>query len=211
MSNDSPEQIQISRIASERLLVPIIGTMPLIMCKFSEKAKREMLDNMQGRKSPKTVKNPREEFEAVQYRLKDGWGMPALAFKAATIGAARFYGKKVTMTELRQLIFFKGELSEDKPPVALVPLTCDEPEMREDYVRVGQGTDLRYRPEFRNWSTTLDITYVTSSLSRESLLSLVDAGGMGGVGEWRPAGRKSTGEFGTYMIDQTKDIEVIKE
>lgn len=212
-SPDSPGQktdrIEISRIASERILIPIIGTMPLIMCKFSEKAKRAMLDNMQGRKTPKTNKDPEAEFKAAQYTLKDGFGFPAVAFKAATIGAARFYGKQVSMTELRQLIFFRGELSNDTPPQALVRLTCDDPVSREDYVRVGQGTDLRYRPEFHNWSAVLDVTYVTSSLSRESLLSLVDAGGMGGVGEWRPAGKKSSGDFGTYQIDQTRDVEVI--
>lgn len=203
------DRIEISRIASERILVPIIGTMPLIMCKFPEKAKRAMLDSMQGRKPLKAPKDPQAEFEAAAWRLKDGYGFPAVGFKAATIGAARFYGKAVSMTELRQLIFFRGELSLDDPPQALVALTSEPPVMREDYVRVGQGTDLRYRPEFRNWSVVLDITYVTSCLSRESLLSLVDAGGMGGIGEWRPAGKKSTGDFGTYAIDQTKDIEVI--
>jgi len=204
------DRIEISRIASERILIPIIGTMPLIMCKFPEKAKRAMLDAMQGRKPPKTKRDPQADFEAAMWRLKDGYGFPAVAFKAATIGAARFYGKAVSMTELRQLIFFRGELSVDEPPQALVPLTCDEPVMREDYVRISQsGTDLRYRPEFKNWSAVLDVTFVTSCLARESLLSLIDAGGMGGVGEWRPAGKKSSGDFGTYAIDQTKDIEVI--
>lgn len=204
------DRIEISRIASERILVPIIGTMPLIQCKFPEKAKRAMLDNMQGRKPLKAPKDPKAEFEAATWRLKDGYGVPAVSFKAATIGAARFYGKSVSMTELRQLIFFKGELSNDTPPQALIRLECEDPVMREDYVRVGQGTDLRYRPEFRNWSAVLDVTYVVSCLSRESLLSLIDAGGMGGVGEWRPAGKKSTGDFGTYQIDQTREMEVIK-
>lgn len=212
VKDETPAPIDISRIASERILVPIVGTMPLIMCKFSEKAKRKMLDDMQGRKTPKTAKDPDEEFRAAAYRLKDGYGFPAVAFKAATIGAARYYGKGVTMTELRQYIFIKGELSEDTPPQALVPITSDDPVMREDYVRVSRGgTDLRYRPEFHNWSAVLDIVYVTTCLSRNSLLSLVDAGGMGGVGEWRPAGKSSSGDFGTYTIDQTRDIQVINE
>lgn len=204
---DQP-QVQISRIASETLSVPIIGTMPLIVHNFSEKSKRQMLDAQQGRKSPKQVRDPQAEYEAAFYRTKDGYGFPVTAFKAATIGAARFYGKDVSMTSLRQFIFMAGDIS-DNDPQALVPI-YGEPRMREDVVRLGgpsRSTDLRYRPEFPEWATVLTVTFVKSSLSRESVLSLIDAGGLGiGVGEWRPEKR---GEFGTYKIDMTKEIEVI--
>jgi hypothetical protein len=75
-------------------------------------------------------------------------------------------------------------------------------------VRVGMGgTDLRYRAEFREWSAVLRVTLVSSALSRDSVLSLVDAGGLGvGVGEWRPERR---GENGTYGLDPDRDVEVI--
>lgn len=206
---EAAPQLHITKIASETISVPIVGTMPLIVHNFSEKSKRQMLDAQQGRKSPKQVRDPEAEFEAAFYRTKDGYGFPVTAFKAATIGAARFYGKEVSMTSLRQFLFMHGELSENDPQ-ALVPIV-GEPRMREDIVRLGgpsRSADLRYRPEFPEWSTTLAVTYVTSSLSRESVLSLIDAGGMGiGVGEWRPEKR---GEFGTYAIDQTRTVEVIE-
>lgn len=202
------DRVEISQIESETLLVPLIGTMPLIVHNFSEKAKRTMLDNMQGRKAPKTIRDPQAEYEASLYRLKDGYGFPVTAFKAATIGAARFYGNDVKMTELRQFIFMHGEVTDDDPQ-ALVPIH-GEPRMREDYVRLSMSsTDLRYRGEFPEWSTELRVTYVRSSLSRNALLSLIDAGGLGGVGEWRPAGKKTSGEFGTYKIDVTREIEVL--
>jgi hypothetical protein len=203
------EQVHIAKIASETLIVPIVGTMPLIVHNFSEKSKRQMLDAQQGRKSPKQTRDPEAEFKAAFYRTKDGYGFPVTAFKAATVGAARFYGKDVRMTELRQFIFMRGEISENDPQ-ALVPI-YGEPRMREDVVRLGgpsRSADLRYRPEFPEWSTVLEVTYVKSSLSRESVLSLIDAGGLGiGVGEWRPERR---GEFGTYQIDQSKEVEVLK-
>lgn len=206
---EAPTQVHITKIASETISVPIVGTMPLIVHNFSEKSKRQMLDAQQGRKNPKQIRDPQAEYEAAFYRTKDGYGFPVTAFKAATIGAARFYGKEVTMTSLRQFLFMHGELSE-KDPQALVPIV-GEPRMREDVVRLGgpsRSADLRYRPEFPEWSTTLLVTYVTSSLSRESVLSLIDAGGLGiGVGEWRPEKR---GEFGTYAIDQTRNVEVIE-
>jgi hypothetical protein len=203
---EAPE-IEISRIDAETLLVPILGTTPLICHRFSEKAKRQMLDNMQGRKTPKEPKNPEAEYEAAFYKFDDdGNGMPAIAFKHATVGGARFYGKQISMTALRQFVFTKGEVGVDG--LALVRID-GEPNMREDVVRVGRGgTDLRYRPEFREWGTTLTITYVTSMLTRDSILSLIDAGGMGvGVGEWRP---EKNGDFGTYRIDPDRSVEVVK-
>lgn len=201
--------IEISRIGTETIRVPVIGTMPLIVHNFSAKAKRQMLDAQQGRKNPKESRDPQAEYEAAFYRTKDGYGFPVTAFKAATVGAARFYGKDVAQTQLRQFIFMRGEIS-DRDPQALVEI-IGEPRMREDVVRLGgpsRSADLRYRPEFPNWTTVLEVTYVKSSLSRDSLLSLIDAGGMGvGVGEWRP---EKKGEFGTYAIDASREIEVLR-
>lgn len=199
--------VSIARIDSETLLVPIVGTAPLIMHAWSEKAKRQMLDAMQGRKSPKEPKDPDAEYEAAFYRTKEGgYGFPVLAFKAATVEASRFYGKTVTKVGLRQTLFFTGEYSPSAGQ-SLVAVT-GEPRLREDVVRVGMsGTDLRYRPEFPEWSTALTVTYVKSSLTRDSVLSLIDAGGLGtGVGEWRP---EKDGDFGTYRIDPTREVEVL--
>lgn len=197
--------IRIDRIAAETLSVPILGTTPLIMHRFSEKAKRQMLDAMQGRKSPKEPKDPAAEYESAFYRFEDGTtGVPVISFKSATVGGARFYSA-VTMTALKSFLFFRGEIGVDGQALARID---GEPRMREDVVRVGRGgTDLRYRPEYRTWKTTLTVTYPTSVLTRNSVLSLIDAGGMGcGVGEWRP---ERGGDFGTYQVDPDRKVEVI--
>lgn len=197
--------IQIDRIPAETLMVPVIGTAPLVMHRFSEKAKQQMLDSMQGRKTPKQPKDPQAEYEAAFYRFQDGGtGVPVIAFKAATVGAARFYGSGVTMTALKQFMFFRGEMGVDGQMLARIE---GEPKMREDVVRVGRGgADLRYRPEFADWKVVLELTYVTSALTRNSVLSLIDAGGLGvGVGEWRP---ERDGYFGTYQIDPDGKVEV---
>lgn len=199
--------IEISKIGAETLLVPILGTTPLIVHKFSEKAKRQMLDNMQGRKSPKQAKDPQAEYEAAFYRLADGgYGFPALAFKAATVGGARFYSG-VTMTALKQFMFIRGEVGDDGRALARIE---GDPVMREDVVTVGRnGSDLRYRPQFSVWRTVLEVTYVTSALTRGSVLSLIDAGGMGvGVGEWRP---EKDGDFGTYRVDPNRKVEIVRD
>jgi hypothetical protein len=200
-------QISISRIGTETLRVPILGTAPLIVHKFSEKAKRQMLDGFQGRKSPKEPMDPEGDYERAFYRLDDdSYGFPVIAFKSATVGGARFFGKDVPMTMLRQCVFFDAEFSKtDGQKLARI---VGDPHMREDVVRISMGkTTLRYRPEFTEWSTAIDVTYVKSMLTRESVLSLVDAGGMGvGVGEWRP---EKKGDFGTYQIDLTREVGVL--
>jgi hypothetical protein len=196
-------EIQISRIASETLRVPIIGTSELIQHQWGVKARQQMLDNMQGRKTPKQPKNPEAEYEAAMYRLPDnGYGHPASAFKLATVEASRLYGKDVTKVGLLQFIFFFGENRGE-----LVRIN-GEPRMREDTVRVGRGgADLRYRPGFPEWSAVLEVRYVSSVLTRDSVLSLIDAAGLTvGVGEWRP---EKKGSFGTFMIDQDKPVEVV--
>ncbi len=199
-------QLEIDQIKAETIRVPILGTSPLLMHRFSEKAKRQMLDTMQGRKTPKQPKDPEAEYQAAFYRLKgqDGYGFPMLAFKDATVSAARFYDKSVTMTSLRQFLFFQGEPGEDGMRMAVID---GEPHMREDVVRVQRGTDLRYRPCFPEWTTEIVVTFVLSALTRSSVLSLIDAGGMGvGVGEWRP---EKSGDFGTYRIDPTRTVQVV--
>jgi hypothetical protein len=198
--------IAIDKIQVEALSVPILGTSPLIVHRFSEKAKRQMLDAMQGRKTPKESKDPKAEYEAAFYRFPDGgYGFPVVAFKAATVDASRFYGKSVTKVGLRQFMFMRGEVGSDGQQLARI---TGEPHMREDPVTVGRsGRDLRYRPEFSVWSTSLHVIYVTSALTRSSVLSLIDAGGMGvGVGEWRP---ERDGDFGTYCIDPDREVEVL--
>lgn len=195
--------IQIKRIGTETIHVPIVGTASLIVNRWSEKAKQQMLDAMQGRKAPKTIRDPQADYESTLYHTDNGYGFPLLAFKQATVGAARFFDKSVTMKLVQQAIFMSGVKSADKSEL-LTPIT-GEPKMREDTVRVGMGgTDLRYRAEFLDWTAVLTVTYVKSTLSRESVLALIEAGGtFVGVGEWRPD-RK--GQNGTYTIDP--DIEI---
>ncbi len=198
--------INLTHIGTETLLVPVLGTSSLIVHRFSEKAKRQMLDNMQGRKAPKENKDADAEYEAAFYRMADGsYGMPSVAFKSATVGGARFYNG-VTMTAMKQFMFVGGDAGMDGRAMTRL---VGEPKMREDVVTVGRGgSDLRYRPEFPEWSAVLQITYVTSALTQGSVLSLIDAGGrFVGVGEWRP---EKDGEFGTYRVDRDKQVVILE-
>ena len=183
-------EIQLKRLARIMAEIPIEGTAPLIQNRFSEKAKGMMLDRQQGKAVEREPKDPEALYEAALYRLPgDRYGHPAVAFKAAVVGGARFYkGSKLTMTGLKVALFVRGETSDNLVEIDGVP------KMREDPVRNASGVaDLRYRPVYWPWRATLQIVYIRSQFSLDSLVALVDAGGNGGVGEWRP-------EFGTFKV-----------
>jgi hypothetical protein len=180
-----------------RAEIPVIGASPLIVHRWSEKAKRMMLDAQQGKKKVKQVRDPDADFQSSMYRFDDGaHGVPAVSFKAATVGGARYFSG-VSMAELKPMLYFHGE-----GPDQLVRLACSEPVMREDPVRVGMTTDLRYRAQYDQWAALLDIEFPAGRMSLDSVISLVQAGGMGGIGEWRPSGKTGAGgPYGRFTVD----------
>ena len=69
-------------------------------------------------------------------------------------------------------------------------------------MRVGSGSaDLRYRPEFRNWSIVFTAQLNIDDIPMDSLLNLVNRAGFGvGLQEMRP---EKGGDFGRFTIDQS--------
>lgn len=190
--------IKLTPLKKQVIDVPIVGVSPLIPHAWSEKAKRQMREKQSGAKAQPKLdpKDPQAEAEASLYRLEDGrLGMPASAFAAATRGAARFY-EGVTLVALKMALTVLGEGNEQ-----LVPIT-GEMTMREDTPRnSGGGVDLRYRYNIWPWSAILTIEFMPSMIDHESVINLVDAGGNGGVGDWRPSAQKSlTGTYGRYEV-----------
>jgi hypothetical protein len=200
-------EIQLKRIGRAMAGISIEGTAPLIVNQFSAKARQIMLDKQMGKTVQREPKSPEELYQASLYPMSgDRYGFPATAFKAATVDGARYFkGSKITMTALKQMIFIKGEGSS-----MLIPLN-GVPKMREDTVRNAPGVaDLRFRGEFWPWSARLEIVYVPSMIDVSSILALVDAAGMGGVGEWRPASKESkTGMYGTWHVPDQDVKEVL--
>lgn len=202
----------IPKLRSERVLVPIISTTPLICHNWSEKARRQIRDKKTNRKTIKEATNPEAEYEASMYRIhKDdgstGYGMPVGAFAKCTVGAARFYSRDVTMVGLRQFLRFGGVIT-DADPQPLVEI-FGSPKMREDHVRLSGGSaDLTYRAEFPEWTATLEVQYVPTSIDGESVLSLLEAGGSYvGIGDWRP---ERGGLYGTFRINENEQTTFIR-
>lgn len=194
MTNKKPIEetpLEIPRIEVEVMEIQLIGDSPLIMHKWSEKAKKQMLDKqMKVAKSGREAKNPEQDFQDCIYHHPDGgYGFPSVAFKNAAVSACRFT-ENTKMTVARGAFHVEGEF---------VKIEGDEPSPREDMVRVGMGTaDIRYRAEFRQWTAKVLVSYNRKALSREQIVNLFNLAGFGvGVGEWRP---EKDGQFGRFHV-----------
>lgn len=197
--------IELPKLEIQRVRIRVIGDSPLIMHKWSDKAK-EMMRMKQQKKATqgREAKDPQRDFEDSIHRLDDGRpGFPAIGFKAAAVTACTSIAG-VTKVAARQAFHILGDL---------VPIIGPAPTMREDMVRIGMGVaDIRYRAEFWPWSADLEISYNTRALSIEQIMNLLNTAGFGvGVGEWRPERDGQFGRFHCAADDEIEDVADIQE
>jgi hypothetical protein len=201
--------------------VLVLGDSPLIVHAWSQKAKMAMLGKqMKEAKGSKEAKDPIADFNSSLYRLPDGgYGFPSVGFKASAITAVTSIDG-MTKVAARQSFHIVGEQIEiesafkkDGVPLKarydLVRILGNEPEMREDMVRVGMGTaDIRYRGQFWPWRARLRVTFNEGVLSEAQILNLLNTAGFGvGVGEWRP---ERDGQYGRFRVADQAEAEEIE-
>ena len=210
MATKKTETIVIPAINTRRATITIIGDSPLIVHKWSEKARKEILDKQMKKAKTKghDVKDPVADFIDSLYWL-DGepeqkdeagfataiqngarFGFPATAVKAAAVAAGYRSGVTKDKVSMNAAFHVDGEYIEVQ----------GVPEMREDMVRVGMGTaDIRYRGEFKIWHSNFEVKYNASAISLEQLVNLFNLGGFAcGLGEWRP---EKGGAFGMFHVE----------
>lgn len=217
--------IIIKPLELEEIEVRIKGTTPLIVHAWDEKAKREMLEKQQGKKTSAkhSIKIPMNDFMASMYWLTDmpepgendedaeqiwenavandaRFGFRVTGIKQSIISGAYRAGLDVKMTELRGTFYLKGATEHSTNDIA--EIIGDTPEIREDMVRVGgmsKSADIRYRAEFNNWEIPLKLQYFKNGkYTLEQILNFINYGGfMVGIGEWRP---EKDGQFGMYRL-----------
>ena len=215
------EVIEIKPIEMKTVELTLIGDTPLIIHAWSEKAKKQMLDAQMGlaKGKKKAFKSPADDFiqsaywltekpkyddntseeekmnafyEAIQNGAK--FGFPLTAFKQCGISAAYRSGWVKNQMGLRGAFFLESDYGD------YAEIISDTPVMREDMVKIAGGTaDIRYRPEYNNWRTTVRLKYnANGDFSLENLINIINAGGtICGVGEWRP---ERDGRFGMFHV-----------
>lgn len=203
----------VPEINIQQLKITLIGDSSLLSHRWSEKAKKQMLDKqMKVAKTAKQAREPERDFFESLYWLdgmpsnptlgdinKARFGFPAVAFKSAAVDASlQTDGGKKTVS--RAAFHVIGDL---------VEINGSVPEMREDMVKINMGTaDLRYRGEFKNWHATLNIRYNADVMSASQICNLFNLGGFGvGVGEWRP---QKDGSFGMFHVANEVEVNNLK-
>lgn len=214
MGTKNANIIEIKPVEIMEIPVRIIGDTPLIMHRWSEKAKREILDKEQGKtKAAREIKRPVNDFCRSMYWMENGptedatddeimdavqigrFGFPVTAIKQAAISAAFRSGMSKDKVSLQGAFFINGEGDEQ-----LAEVKGDKPHIREDMVRVGMGAaDIRYRGEFDHWYMDLTVRYNRNGqYSLEQIMNILNMGGFAcGIGEWRP---EKSGQNGMYHI-----------
>ena len=193
----SPESVTIPAIDIRNITLTLIGDAPLIVHKWSEKAKRQMLEKQtKAARTAKEAKNPEQDYMDSLYVMEDGrYGFPAIGIKAAAVSACRFV-EGMRMTEARGAFHINAEL---------LPVN-GTPTMREDMVRVGMGVaDLRYRGEFKlPWSIEVPIAYNAKFITVAQIVNLFNNAGFGvGIGEWRP---DRDGQMGRFHVASSEEM-----
>lgn len=202
LPTETSKRIELPALQIRQARVLLIGDSPLISHKWSEKAKRSMLDKqMKKAKGAKEAKDPWMDFCDSLYWLspmpkepteadigKAKFGFPAVAFKAAAVDACS-HVDGVTKVEARGAFHINGEMVDIE----------GTPTIREDMVRIAMGTaDIRYRGEFKTWRSTFVIRYNANVLSLDQIVNLFNTAGFGiGIGEWRP---QKDGSYGMFHV-----------
>ena len=191
-------------------VIKLVGDTPLIMHKWSEKAKREMLEKQlkKAKSKAREAKDPVRDFIESLYWLEGEpeekteagfvraiqsgarFGFPATAFKAAAVAAGYRTGVTKDKVSMNAAFHIDGDMVE----------IHGTPQIREDMVRVGMGTaDIRYRGEFPTWYAVVTVRYNNGAISLEQLVNLFNLGGFScGIGEWRP---EKGGSCGMYHVE----------
>lgn len=192
------QQIVIPPIEAKIAVIKLVGTTPLLVNRFDEKSKTEMLEKqMKGAKRAKEARDPEREFRASLYPIpgkKGKYGMPIGGIKNCAVSACRFIDG-IAMTTA------KGSFHVlDENGTGLIPIDGSDPVMDQRICRIGpfgkKTAITRFRGRFDKWSVTFKVKYNSRIISPQQLLNLFENGGFSvGLCEFRPEKSGSLGMF----------------
>jgi hypothetical protein len=184
----------------------IRGTAPLVQARFSAKAMQAMMSKMAAgstanKTRTKAARDFDDDFEQAKHISTEGWqGIPASAFRQAMISACRLVGFKMTLAKLS--VFVKADGFDRVDGIPLIRFD-GTPERTEMAVRNATGVaDIRIRPMWREWNSTVRVSYDADQFTVEDITNLMARVGLQvGIGEGRPDSRDSAGlGWGTFEL-----------
>ncbi len=197
----------------------IVGDTPLITHAWAEKAKREMLDKQLKKVKPsgKEARDPDQDFVNSLYKMGDEvFGFPVTGVKNCIMSAAH-KDKGIARSAVMSALYLDAEMVRVLPALAgaicdmpLVRIYSNQPEMREDMVRIGSGlnktANLAYRGQFTVWGMFITGRINATVIPMETLAFLVEESGSScGIGEWR---NEKKGVFGSFHLALPGEVKV---
>lgn len=207
--------VEVLRIQKKLMEITIIGTSPLIVHRFSHKAKGEMLAKQIGVKWPKEAKDPEMQYDLATYWIdEDGNELPSTANLDMLVDkkVSEFLGCcSEDVKALRKIkkprfgfpaVGLKASAIRGAKSLGLVmtdmrsafhiPVEFVEihglRRRRCDMVRIAKGTsDIRFRPEWPSWWMRFEVEFNETAVSPDIIANMVHCGGFScGIGEGRP-------------------------
>ena len=180
----------------------IRGTAPLVVHKFSAKAKamirqKQEAGSLANKGKSKSAKDFEEVFQGARQISTEGRdGIPAAAFRAGIISACRLVGFKMTLAKLSIFVAADGFDKTEGTPLVRI-LSPEEP------VRLATGVcDISVQPMWRYWGAELRIQYDADQFTADDVRNLLArVGAQVGVCEGRPDSKSSAGcGWGTFKL-----------
>jgi hypothetical protein len=218
------EAVHIKELELGLIRMQLVGCpdVPMVMHRLATKHNvGEMLSRQLGIKISRKGKihDPLKEYNDGRYLDNVGRDcVPTHGIKLAICSALQFLDVSLSKAMAKRII-------QVNPGVELTPIEFDStaytaefegadgtvavsyeipagaPRMRQDVVRLSgmqHAPDIRFRPEYLDWSLTVDVEYPKTMITPESIVNLVStAGKFVGLGESRP---EKGGEWGTFTV-----------
>lgn len=207
MAGTSPQQVQIKAPNLQSAQFNIVGTAPLVIHRFSAKAKAGMLAKMVAGPTAKGKRQREaldvdETLDAARYRSKEGWdGINASSIRCAMISACRLVNFKMTLAKMSIFVVQDG-WDELEPEIPLIRIhgKCRK---LESVARVETGTAyVTIRPCYDQWSAKITLRFDADQFTLTDISNLLSrVGQQVGIGEGRPDSKNSAGlGWGCFVI-----------
>lgn len=176
----------------------IEGTSPLVVHRFSAKAKTMMIDDMKnpkkGTKRTRQPLDPERLYNEARYVSKEGWdGFNVASVRCAMISACRLGNAKMTMAKLSIFVEADGR-DATEPQYGLIRI-FGERTMSEMIGRLPSGAPIpTYRPMYFPWKAKLKIRYDDDQFHLQDIANLLHRVGVQvGLCEGRNDSKNSAG------------------
>lgn len=209
------QRVRITPPNFQRVSFKIQGTAPLVVNRFSEKAKQQMMATQsKGSQNQKGAKREPKDFdkcyEDAKYISHDGWnGFAAMSVKHALVSVCRLIGYKMTLAKIAVSVIAEGADKFDGTP--LIQIRGREPHRVDHSVRNQTGVaDVRARPMWdEGWHAFVTVEYDGDLFEKEDIANLLSrAGTQNGICEGRMNSKKSVGMgWGSFIVVSPNDGE----